>query len=416
MRELGVWMDNDLVGTLRMDENRRFSFQYHEGWLRAGQVPLSLSLPPRIEPFPDEVARPFFVNLLPESGLREAVARKLGISVGNDFALLEALGGECAGALTLLPPGAPPQAGGEYQELSEEELQRIIEELPRRPLLAGEQGVRLSLAGAQGKLPVAMPNDLEDDRVFLPRGTLASSHILKTEIPDLKGSVRNEAFCMALAGRMGLPVPPSRVRAGRQPVYVVERFDRRRGQDGAIVRLHQEDFCQALGRAAETKYESEGGPSLADCFGLLEERSTSPALDRKALLRWVVFNALVHNADAHAKNISLLLTPGSVRLAPFYDLLCTGVYPQLADKLAMKVGGENRPGWIQERHWERFALDAGLGRKLVLDTVAEMAGRVLSAAREVAGKQEATWGPAPVVGKIVELVGRLSRRFQGVAT
>ncbi len=202
------------------------------------------------------------------------------------------------------------------------------------------------------------------------------------------------------------------MRSGRIPVYVVERYDRRRAGEGTIERLHQEDFCQAMGRPAETKYEFEGGSSLAEGFGLLEERSTSPAPDRKALLEWTVFNVLLHNADAHPKNLSLLLGPGSVRLAPFYDLLCTGVYPELADKLAMKVGGENRPNWIQERHWERFAKEAGLGRKLVLETVAEMAAKAPQVAAAVAAEQEIAWGPLPVVGKIVERIGRLSRRLQ----
>lgn len=372
----------------------------------SGARPLSLALPLREPPFPDELARPFFSNLLPEAGLREAVARRLGISVGNDFALLEALGGQCAGAVSLLPPGARPEPSGSYRELTEDELQQTIEELPRRPLLAGERGIRLSLAGAQGKLPVLM----EGDRVLLPRGSLPSTHILKPEIPAIDGSVANEPFCMALAARMGLLVPASRVRPGRHPVYVIERFDRRREPDGTVTRLHQEDFCQALSRLPEVKFEGEGGPSLAECFGLLAVHSVSPAVDRMALLRWAIFNVLVQNADAHAKNLSLLHGPGGTRLAPFYDLLCTAVYPDLAEKLAMKIGGENRPARLHRRHWARFAGEVEIGARLVLDTVVGLASAIPSVAAEVAAAHEEAWGGAPVVGRILEITRARARQ------
>jgi len=405
--ELTVWLGADRVGALSQGPGRGLVFRYAPEWLALrGTPPLSLSLPAREEPFLDEATRPFFSNLLPEAGLREAVARRLGISVGNDFALLEALGGECAGAVSLLPPGARSETGGSYAELTEDELQRTIEELPRRPLLAGERGIRLSLAGAQGKLPVLM----EGERVFVPRGSLPSTHILKPEIPGVDGSVRNEAFCMALAGRLGLPVAASRVRPGLHPVYVVERYDRRREPDGTVTRLHQEDFCQALGRPPEVKYEVEGGPTLAECFEVLADHSGSPAVDRKALLRWTVFNVLVHNADAHAKNLSLLLAPGAVRLAPFYDLLCTGVYPDLTEKLAMRIGGENRPARLQRRHWERFAGDAEIGARLVLDTIVELARDLPAAAAAVAAAHEEAWGSAPVVDRILEIIRTRARQ------
>jgi serine/threonine-protein kinase HipA len=398
---LGVWLGAERVGLLTEERGRRLTFRYDADWLaRPGARVLSLSLPLRPEPFSDDEARPFFANLLPEAGLREAVARRLGLSVGNDFALLEAIGGECAGAVSLLPEGARPDAGGDYDELSEVQLQELIDELPRRPLLAGERGIRLSLAGAQGKLPVK----LEGDRVFVPRSGAPSTHILKPEIPGFEGSVRNEAFCMALAARAGLPVPPSRVRPGRHPLYVVERFDRRRAPDGAVERVHQEDLCQALGRLPEVKYEAEGGPSLAECFALVARASVSPAVDRLALLRWVIFNALVQNADAHAKNLSLLHAPDGIRLAPFYDLLCTGAWPDLAEKLAMKIGGEARPGWLRRRHWERFATDVEIAPKLVLKTVRELAESLPGAADAVASDHTRSWGNAPVVDRILAIL------------
>jgi serine/threonine-protein kinase HipA len=432
--ELAVWLGPLRVGLLRQVERRRLAFQYDADHLVRGDVaPLSLSLPLREPPFDDALARPYFANLLPDARLREAVARKLGLSAGNDFALLAALGGECAGAVSLLPPGEAPRLDGEYLPLTGEAFDRLVEELPRRPMLAGERGIRLSLAGAQAKLPVR----IDGDRILIARGGLPTTHIVKPEIPGVEGSVRNEAFSMALAARAGLPVPRSWVRPGRVPVYVVERFDREAGGDesgsatsdgsgggggsrtdggsggggngsrggpGSVARIHAEDFCQALGCMPESKYESEGGPGLAAAFGLLARHSTAPALDRRALLHWTVYNALLQNADAHAKNLSLLHLDGGVRLAPFYDLLCTAAYPDLAVGLAMKVGGEARPAWLGRRHWERFAEQVEIGSRLVLDTVLQLAASLPGAATALAAEQEAALGPAPVVDRVLGLL------------
>jgi serine/threonine-protein kinase HipA len=236
-------------------------------------------------------------------------------------------------------------------------------------LLAGEEGVRLSLAGAQDKLPVYV----EDDQVFLPIGTYPSSHILKTPIRDLIGTVENEAFCMAFAAHLGVSVPAARVRRGRDTLYLVERFDRQRDAHGRLARRHQEDFCQALGVPPDMKYEKEGGPSIKQCAQLIRQQSARPAADLKALLGWVIFNCLIGNADAHGKNLSLLLGPEGATLAPFYDLLCTAVYPGLTERLAMRIGGEERPERVIHEHWAALAADLDIKSKLVFSTLEEMA-------------------------------------------
>lgn len=403
MARLSVYLCNVYAGVLSCDKQQRFSFQYDRQWIAKKDVPpLSLSLPLREDAYPDEKARPFFTNLLPESTVREAVARKLGISPRNEFALLNALGGECAGAVTLLPQGAAPENQSGYRELSSETFREIILELPQKPFLAGEDGIRLSLAGAQDKLPVC----LKGDRIFLPRGSSPSSHIIKPNIKGIERSVRNEVFCMALAKRIGLTVPHVRMMEIPEEIYVVERYDRYRDEKGEVNRLHQEDFCQASGLMAEAKYEGEGGPCLADCFSLIDRFSTAPVLDRKALLDWITFNYFIHNADAHAKNISLLLTSREVRLAPFYDLMCTGVYEGVNEKLAMKIGNENRPQWIQPRHWERMAQTVGIGAKFVLRTVREMAKQIEIAAETLALEHRAMWGDASIVTQILKVIAR----------
>ena len=376
---LGVWLGGLRIGLLLESSGRRLTFQYDSEHLARGDpASLSLSLPLREPPFDDEQARPFFANLLPDAGLREAVARKLGLSPGNDFALLAALGGECAGAVSLLPAGEAPDPGGEYLPLSDDEFDRLVEELPVV---------------------------VEGERILIARGGLATTHIVKPEIPGVEGSVRNQAFCMALAGRCSLPVPRSWVRPGRRPVYVVERFDRLVGEDGTVIRRHAEDLCQALGHLPTVKYESEGGPGLADAFSLLQRHSTHPALDRLALLRWTVFNTLILNADAHAKNLSLLHEPGGVRLAPFYDLLCTAAYPDLASNLAMKIGGEGRPAWLRRRHLERFAEQVEIAPRLVFDTIAQLAASLPELAAALAAEQADAFGPAPVVDRVVVAIG-----------
>lgn len=398
---LGVYLGDRLAGYLWLDEGRRFVFQYdREAVGISGMTALSLSLPLREEPYGDDRARPFFANLLPEAEIRKVIARRFGISERNDFLLLKAIGGECAGAVSVLPEGDAPREKPGYRELDEEELHRIVTELPRKPLLAGEKGLRLSLAGAQDKLPVYM----REDRIFLATGNAPSTHILKPPIRDIEGSVLNEAFCMTLAGDMGLPVPGVTIRRGLDTLFIVTRFDRQIFPDGRVLRLHQEDFCQALGVLPEEKYESEGGPSLARCFDLIAGKSIRPAADRMALLRWVVFNVLVGNADAHGKNMSLLLTAPGPRLAPFYDLISTVIYENLSDRFAMRIGGENRPAWIQQRHWKRLADSLSIKHGLVFHVLGGMAGEISSKAEAAAEAFRGTHGGGDILERILKAI------------
>ena len=368
-----------VVGRLWLDDRKRFCFQYDPPWLERSRIPLSLSLPLRREPYLNDESHPFFANLLPEERVRAVIARNLGVSTNNDFGILERIGGDCAGAITLVAERDEPRGdSSRYRRLSEEELFDIIAQLPQRPLLAGEEGVRLSLAGAQKKLPVYY-----DGAVFsLGYGTFApSTHIIKPAMGDLDGTVENEAYCMALAGEVGLAVPPSTIHEhGGVRVFVVQRYDRFPSAQG-IQRLHQEDFCQALGMLPEFKYESEGGPSLSACFDLLRRSSVRSGRDVLSLLDWVIFNYLIGNSDAHGKNISLLLLPDGPVLAPFYDQLSTRIYSHygLSEGLAMKIGGEGSPSAIRREHWEGLAKETGIKKTLVLKRLADLARRVESA-------------------------------------
>ncbi len=370
-----VKIDGAVVGHLWLDERKHFCFLYDDLWLENSRIPLSLSLPLLKDAYLDDESHLFFANLLPEEKLRTVIARNLGISANNDYGLLERIGGDCAGAVSLYPDGeeTPPETGA-YRRLSLDELNDIIGELPRRPLLAGEKGIRLSLAGAQKKLPVYF----DGHHYHLGLGSAPSNYIIKPPIEDLDNTVENEAFCMALAHEIGLDVPKTFIHQhGPLKLFVIKRYDRT-GAGENIQKLHQEDFCQALRIPPEFKYETEGGPSLAACFELVRSHSVSAGKDVLSLLNWVVFNYLIGNSDAHGKNLSLLLLPEGPRLSPFYDLLSTRIYAQygLTSDLAMKVGGENNPDAVQKKHWEQLAEEVGVKPGLVLGRAKYLAEKV----------------------------------------
>lgn len=352
--KLSVYLHNSLAGQLWLDDTSRFSFQYDYSYIEdPDAIPLSLSLPLREEPYLNDTARPFFSNLLPEGEVRSLVAKIKQISEHNDFKLLDAIGGECAGAVSIVPEYTSLSTESDYIALSEQEVEDIIDENAIRPVLILKDELRLSLAGAQNKIPVYIDNG----RFYLTFGIAPSSHILKTQSPYFGDTVQNEHFCMRLADIVQLTVPKSSIWKGKNHIaYIVERYDRIKAQDGIIERIHQEDLCQVLGCMPDQKYENEGGPGLVECCQILDKYSSQPILDKQALVKWVIFNYFIGNADAHGKNLSLIRgIDGSIRLAPFYDLISTRVYPEISKKMSMKIGKETRFDWIMERHWQQMA-------------------------------------------------------------
>nr|WP_315246220.1 type II toxin-antitoxin system HipA family toxin [uncultured Albidiferax sp.] len=406
--QLDVYLFEHLAGHLAQ-VNGRLNFSYAPDWLAySGARALSHSLPLQTAPFDDRATRPFFAGLLPEGDKRKLVAQALQVSRQNDFGLLDGIGGECAGAVTLLESGqtlpalhTPPAV----RWLDGAQLLRLLDEMPQRPMLAGVDGLRLSLAGAQDKLPVVA----DGQRIGLPLLGTPSTHIIKPAIPGIDGSVHNEGFCMALAAAMGLDVAPASVhQIEDRPYLLVTRYDRvlATGINGTPMRLHQEDFCQALGVPPETKYQNEGGPGLADAFALLRSTTRPSAVQVLKLLDAVVFNALIGNHDAHAKNFSLLHTPRGTVLAPLYDLLCTAVYPRLTDKMAMKIGSKYKFSEVLARHWMQFAESSGLSPAQARKRILEMADRLPGMARTTLAAMELQGNGHAVLGEIVELVGQ----------
>ena len=415
-RALDVWWEGRIAGQLTQDPHGALGFVYRPEWLRDADVPaLSVSLPKREEPFSRRECRPFFGGLLPEESQRRAVARVLGVSPANDFALLDRLGGDVAGALQLLPPGEEPRvpaAGEQPVPLDEAGLVRVLDALPARPLLAGDGGLRLSLAGAQSKVPVV----LVDGAVALPVHGQPTTHILKPPIQRFAGTTENEAFVMRLAAAVGLDVASVEARVVRDRTFLlVERYDRSVDSEGGVRRVHQEDFCQALAFAPERKYASEGGPTLKDCFALLRRIAMRPAVDVLKLLDAVIFNLIAGNADAHGKNFSILHDEPGPRLAPLYDLLATVAYPQLSPGLAMKIGKRSTLGTMNIRGWARFAADAGLGLPLVRRRVDEISAGTRARAEEVAGALMRPGSDAGVLTRIAEMVADRAERCASTA-
>ncbi len=403
---LCVYRGETEVGKLHKEDAESYRFRYSADYLQGPTArPLSLSLPLSLEAFSASASRAFFANLLPEGQLRDYYAHKFRVSPEDDFSLLKALGGDCAGAVSLFSPEFVPSAVAvkpKYRPLSATEQEQLLDEayVMDPAFLGREERIRLSLAGMQDKLPIA----IVDGQLCLPLDGAPSSHILKPQNQRFPSLVENECFCMSLAGEMGLEVPASSILQVGAGAYLVARYDRTTDGQGKIIRLHQEDFCQALGLPPRLKYEISGGPGHAECFQLMT-RCKNPLADRIRLLQLTFFNLLIGNADAHAKNLSLLY--GSSQhpsLAPGYDLVCTAVYDRVESELAMKIGSAVHPRDIRYEDWQEFAGQIGGSGKAVFTPLRKMAETLPGTATRVARRMANRYGENSIYAEIVEKI------------
>jgi len=377
MSTLVVWIAGARVGELIRKANGNLQFRYAPGY---NGPPVSQSLPLQDTAHGHQLTRAVFGGLLPEGDVRGTLARNLGLSEGNDYGLLEEVGGDVAGAITLLPDGVEPPTTPTTTPLDDQRLDALLRGLPQRPLAADStEGIRLSLAGAQPKVPVIV---LDDGQMALPTNAAApTTHILKPEPDRFPGLVDNEAFCMALARACELPVAPVReaVTVTGKPYLVVERYDRDLTVD-PIRRLHQEDFCQALGIASDKKYQQEGGPTIVQSTQLLRDCTPIPAQELPRFLRALAFNWIVGNCDAHGKNYSLLYDRGAPTLAPLYDIVSTVIYPELTTRLAMSIDGARHLDDVRTSAWTTLATDARYRPAFVTKTVDDLLERTAAEA------------------------------------
>lgn len=399
---LEVYQGDKHVG--RLHDARPLRFEYDPAWREhPDAVALSPSLPlARLVHVGDDVVA-FFENLLPEGDLRHHL--ELRHQTTTVFGLLKAIGGDTASGFTLLPPGDSP-APPRYRPISWKALAEHLQHRERGPLLS-EQGeeARISLAGAQDKLLLMV---MKDGSLAIPEGSAPSSHILKPDIQGLRGvwaTAINETFCMRLAAELGLEV----AEAGYQPetrACLVRRYDRVSDGRGNLRRLHQLDFCQLAGTPSSIKYESDGGPGLAQCRDLLQEVG-APARDLQRLIAWFFFNLLIDNNDSHAKNLATLYTDEGPRLAPFYDLMSTTLYSGLSRRFALCMGGEDRPGSIERSHLDALARAMRFQPRYFLRQGLELATRMPAAIDSTL----ATLGTEVLQGTEQTLLERVQQRL-----
>jgi serine/threonine-protein kinase HipA len=408
MPGLPVFFEQRRVGAIEVDKAGP-SFTYEAAWITLrGAFPISTTMPLKAQHIGPDAFLPWAANLLPESEHLRTVGQLLGLSRGDVIGLLSAIGGDTAGALSIGQPGR--NGSVQWQPVgSPEELEGIIDGLPSKPFLVGEEGVSMSLAGVQTKLAVSLD---ASGRICVPLNGSPSTHILKPDSLRFCGSVQNEAFCLTLARRLKIPAPNITTgQAGQRAYLLVERYDRL--HDGSRWRrLHQEDYCQALGLPPSAKYEANqtgpGGPTLEDMFGVT--RRHMPPTDIVRLLDMVIFNVLVCNTDAHAKNYSILIRGSGASLAPMYDMMCGEVWAGVTRNLAQKVAGESRGDHLKGRHWQRFALECGLNAKQVIDRVAVLAQAVTTEAKAAeAAVLAMPAGGHPILGQVRQAVERRAR-------
>jgi serine/threonine-protein kinase HipA len=394
---LRVLLNNRLVGYLRKAASGAIEFQYDAGWLDwEHALPISLSLPLREDAYRGGEVGAVFDNLLPDSdALRRRVAEKVGAEGSDAYSLLAAIGRDCVGALQFLDSDDDHGCPVNGEELDDRAIEKLLNGLARAPLgLDRDDEFRISVAGIQEKTALLRLGG----RWLKPHGTTPTTHIFKTPIGrlpdgvDLSHSVENEYYCLKLAAAFGLPVNDAEIQTfGETRALVIERFDRRWTGDGRLIRLPQEDFCQALSVPPTRKYQSDGGPNLVQILKLLDG-SDSPAEDHATILKAQILFWLIGATDGHAKNFSIFLSPGGgFRLTPLYDVLTAqpsldaGQIERRQFRLAMSVGTSRhyRMEEIVGRHFVQSGEAAGLPRTLIREALERMADKAGKAVDEV---------------------------------
>ena len=396
-----------LAGTIETVQAAGERFTYDSDWLSEQDEPLSASLPLQRELFAAEQMRPYFDGLLPEGTAREALAKSAQVSSRSYVKLLAALGDECIGAVSFQLPGSESQEG--YAPLADGDLEALAKRAYRGTTAINKR-TRMSLAGAQAKVGL---HRADDGSWHEPQGGAPSTHILKPMNPRFENAQINEAICQIAAQKCGLPVPDTEIIPTEVPLFCVRRFDRAFTEDAPIVdglrrpmRLHQEDLCQALGIVPERKYEEGGRHYLERVAQLVRNCSARPVEDLRSLWAVTAFNFLIGNCDAHLKNIAFVRDAGwkSIRLAPFYDLVCTTYYDGLSGSLAMSIGGKRKLESIDRAAFEREAESLHLSTReagRVLDDLANAVPDALNdAAMELARSGHAV--AASLGGSIAE--------------
>ncbi|MCL2833395.1 MAG: type II toxin-antitoxin system HipA family toxin [Treponema sp.] len=415
-RELNVYLCGNKIGVLTENELSQFSFRYNNTALQ----PLSVNLPVRTEEYPHSLIYPFFENLAPEGEIFEILTRE-HISGSKIFSILDRFGGDCAGAVAFYKTTPENNTDNILYEITSDKILQIIEKLPDDPLLTSiKNPPRLSLAGAQSKFAVYKLNG----KYYRSDDKHPTTHIIKIANKRFPELLKNELFCMKLAQAIKMDIPDiklqtftNRSAAGTVSFLEIKRFDRVI-KDRSVQRVHQEDFCQALGIVSGKKYQAGGGASIRDCFKVIETYSKNLLTDITRFAEWIIFNYLIGNTDAHAKNISLLHAADGIKLAPFYDLLSTEVYPaKIMDRsTAMLINGKGKYDSLRPRDFaalfEQLGLNAtnmmkNLKKRFsdVIVTAANVREELLQTGKLSGGKTETNAG-TEIYSEIISIIAR----------
>ena len=423
-KPLNVFLNGRLVGLLKREATGAIDFQYAQEWLQwENTFPVSLSLPLREDRYIGTPVINVFDNLLPDSdSIRRRIAERVGADGTDAYSMLTALGHDCVGALQFLPDGKDPGAvgGTAGKAVTDDEVADLIKNLASAPLGVGDdEDFRISIAGAQEKTALLR----RDDQWFKPTGTTATTHILKPQIGqlpngiDLSNSVENEYLCLKLMEALGVSAAKAEIADfGTRRTLIVERFDRRWTVDGRLLRLPQEDCCQALSVSPTRKYQSDGGPGMRDVIDLLKGSDT-PAADITTFMRANIIFWLLGATDGHAKNFSVFITPGGrFRMTPAYDVLTAqpsldaGQISRKKFKLAMSVGKSRHYGVheIMPRHFLQTADVAGVGlpaMRSIIEDLGETAPRKAAAVIEALPHEF----PAQLIDSVMSAIDERSR-------
>lgn len=429
---VSVWFDSFHVGDITVATDGGLSFRYTERWRATrGAFPLSLTMPLAEAPYPSEVISPWLANLLPEEEQLQILTRSLGLDRADTLAVLAEIGGDTAGALSFgTPTDRTAWAWTPLTDLyaipdPQAALERHFEDLGRRPFLVGEEGVRQSLAGGQKKSALAVlgPDGAPvlrlpqpGDMLAVPRNGAPSTIIVKPDNPNLPGITENEVFCLHLAQGIGISAAETTILAtGKRTAICALRYDRRVGRDGRIDRIHQEDFAQTNGIPPGRKYERGTLPG-PDLRALLATSRTLPPTDALALLDQVIFNILVANTDAHAKNYAILLPIGAEpRLAPLYDVSTVLPWPHVTQFFAQNLAGKRRkPETMAGRHWDTIARDMGYRPTDLRQRVQDLVDAIVASRIAVAGAVANLPGVTPgYVEQAAEMIESNALRIAG---
>ncbi|MCH6256993.1 type II toxin-antitoxin system HipA family toxin [Puniceicoccaceae bacterium K14] len=369
---LFVYLNDSRIGTLSRLKGGKLQFDYYENYL--SELPLSYSMPLADRTHGDSVVRPFLWNLLPDdTRLLATWGRQFHIDPSNCFALLREIGEDCAGAVRFVTPERDSEiTQGGLHPISEEEIGQRLAQLERDPSASrspSDPG-RFSLAGAQPKIALRF----ENGNWHIPWGNEPTTHILKPPRNDLTGLAENEHFCLNLASALGMRAAKTSVQSfANKKAIVVKRFDRLRSKN-KLLRIHQEDMCQALAIGPERKYENEGGPGIIDLMGIVSG-SFRRLEDRDAFIDAILFNYLILGTDAHTKNYSIQHTPQGFILAPLYDIASFAPYAKSPkdERLAMRIDRYYKVAQIQRRHFERMAKSCNYPIKKLLKRLERLA-------------------------------------------